>query len=86
LPHPKKESGIPFAPLYMKFGYKYEWRHLPLEEFYPIWTVDDFKQAINIFRKRHGSQGELIVYATEDFVEWWEWGKVPGKKTCASLN
>lgn len=59
-----------WAPLYVRFTYRDEWRHVPIEENYPIWTVDDFGTAMRIFRERHESQGTLIAFITEDTIEW----------------
>jgi hypothetical protein len=68
--------------LYMKFSYLDEWRHLPGDEFYAIATADDFERAVHAFRERHGSPGTLMVFATEDLIEWWVWGYVPVGETC----
>ena len=66
----------------MKFSCLDEWRHIPVDEIYAIWTVKDFKVAINAFRERHGSRGTLMVFATDDLIDWWIWGYVPAGETC----
>lgn len=77
----EEKEAIPFAPLYMKFTYKDEWRHIPMDEVYPVWTLDDFRWAVYVFRERHESQGTITVFATEDLVDWWVWGKIPAGET-----
>jgi hypothetical protein len=70
------------ALLYMKFSYLDEWRHIPEDEVYTITPLDDVTKAVAAFRERHGSQGTLMVFATDDLVEWWVWGYIPVGETC----
>jgi hypothetical protein len=63
-------------PVYMKFTYRDEWRHIPEKEVFPIWTTYDFKLAVYAFREIHQSQGALTVFATEDLIDWKIWGEV----------
>jgi hypothetical protein len=82
---PASASEKPYyqpALLYIKLSYLDEWRHIPEDEVYTIWTAYDFEQAVYAFRERHGSHGTLMVFATEDFIEWWIWGYVPIRETC----
>lgn len=69
-------NSVPWAPLYVKFSYLDEWRHIPLDEKYPIGTVDDFEGARDSFRERHGSKGSLVVFYTSDQIEWKNWGEI----------
>ena len=73
----EEEDSLPVAPLYMKFSYRDEWKHIPVREVFPIWTLDDFKFSVYAFREKHESQGALVVFATDDLIEWWKWGEVP---------
>jgi hypothetical protein len=70
------------SPLCIKFSYLDEWRHIPAEERYEVAEDHDFERAVRVFRERHGSQGTLMVFATENMVEWWVWGYVPVGETC----
>jgi hypothetical protein len=81
LPVPEKPY-FPFAPLYMKFIYLDEWRYIPEDEIYPVWTIEDLKQTVCVFRERHKSQGTLMVFATDDLIDWWKWGYIPVGETC----
>jgi len=78
---PLKQEADPQPPLFIKFSYRNEWRHIPLEEIYPIRSLDDVWLAIDVFRERHESQGELVVFATYDLINWCVCGKIPANGT-----
>jgi hypothetical protein len=80
-PAPEKPY-YPLAPLYMKFSYLDERRYIPEDEIYPVWTIEDLKQTVCVFRERHESQGTLMVFATDDLIDWWVWGYIPIGETC----
>lgn len=85
LPREEKEP-MPEHPMYMRFTFRDEWRHMPANEVFPIWTLDDFKFAIYAFRELHKSQGALVAFITEDLIDWKVWGNVPDNKSEVPLS
>ena len=55
-------------PMYVRFSYRDEWRHIPANEVFPVWTEMDFGFAAYTFREIHGSNGALTVFSTTDFM------------------
>ena len=74
---PKIEEINIDAPMYVRFTYKDEWRHIPVNEVYPAWTEMDIAFAAITFRKKHESNGALMVFSTSDSIDWNIWGVFP---------
>lgn len=64
-------------PMYVKFTYRDEWRHIPEREVYPAWTLSDVALAALAFRKRYESSGTLVVFETTVLIDWQIWGELP---------
>ena len=71
-------EGIPLdPPMFVRFTYRDEWRHIPANEVFAVWTEMDFGVAANTFRDLHGSNGALMVFSTTDSMDWKIWGELP---------
>jgi hypothetical protein len=77
---PKVEEIKLDPPMYVRFSYRDEWRHIPANEVYPVWTEMDFGFAANTFREIHGSNGALTVFSTMNSIDWKVWGELPEEK------
>jgi hypothetical protein len=77
---PKVEQMSLNPPMYVRFTYLNEWRHIHAKEVYPVWTEMDFGFAAIAFRKAHESDGALMVFKTTDCIDWDIWGEIPGLK------
>jgi hypothetical protein len=71
------EEIAPEPPLYAKFSFTEEWRHIPSDEVYPIWTDFDLVMSAQVFRERHQSKGPVMVFSTSDLIDW----KILGQMT-----
>jgi hypothetical protein len=64
--HPESQGKC----FYAKFTYTSDWRNVPADEVYPIWNDADLNKAAKVFKKRHKSDGALMVFKSEDGKTW----------------
>lgn len=64
-------------PMFIKFSFRDEWRHIPEKENYPAWTLSDVAIAAIGFREKYKSFGPLVVFKTTDLIDWIIWGELP---------
>jgi hypothetical protein len=76
---PVTDNTAPEPPMYVKFTYADEWRHIPSNETFSVWTEFDLAMAAQGFQRRHGSDGSLIVFCTSDLIEWKVLGTITEK-------
>jgi len=68
---PVTDNTAPEPPMYVKFTYADEWRHIPADEVFPVWIENDIHRAAVVFQRKHGSKGKLVVFVTENGgVDW----------------
>ena len=65
-----------YPPMYVRFTYRDEWKHIPEDEVYPVWTEMDIATSAFAFRKRHQSQGALVAITTTDLIDWKVFGEI----------
>ncbi len=53
----------------LKFSYTDQWRHIPMEEVYTA-TPAESENALWTFRERHECHGPVILFSSEDGIEW----------------
>ena len=64
----------------IKFSYKNEWRHLPYEEIYEAQSEFEMNEAITQFRQRHDSYGAVLIFGSNDGLDWNVIGESNGNK------
>jgi hypothetical protein len=52
------------------FTFRGEWRYIPENEIFSVWTEFDLAMAAPRFKKKHESDGSLIAFWTTDLIEW----------------
>jgi hypothetical protein len=68
---PVTDNTAPEPPMYVKFTYEEEWRHIPAYEVFPVWIESDINRAALVFQKKHSSKGKLVVFVTENGgIDW----------------
>jgi hypothetical protein len=66
----EKDPYFTPAPLYVRFTYRDEWRHVPEDETFSMFSEFDLSMAARGFQNKHQSNGALIVFCTSDLIEW----------------
>lgn len=68
---PVTDNTAPEPPMFVKFTYENEWRHIAADEVFPVWIESEINRAALVFQRKHGSMGKLVVFVTENGgVDW----------------